>query len=72
MGGRYYFCGTWSGFVYVVFIIDIFSRRIVGWQVSRSLRTDLVLDALAETINGLYKTEVIRKRGPCKTINDVD
>jgi hypothetical protein len=37
---------TWAGFVYVAFIIDVFARRIVGWRVSRSLHTDLVLDAL--------------------------
>ena len=108
------FVATWSGFVYVAFVVDVFARRIVGWRVSGSLRTDLVLDALeqalwsrhgtkglihhsdhgsqylsiryterlaaagieasagsvgdsydnalAETIIGLYKTEVIRKR----------
>jgi transposase InsO family protein len=118
------FVATWSGFVYVAFVIDVFGRRIVGWRVSRSLRTDLVMDALeqalwsrqdtdglihhsdrgsqylsirytdrlaeagiegsvgsvgdsydnalAETINGLYKTEVIRKRGPWKHIDDVE
>ena len=37
---------THSGWVYVAFIIDVFSRLIVGWQASRSLRTDLALDAL--------------------------
>src|SRR5680860_979002 len=116
---------TWSGFVYVAFVIDAYSRRILGWQVSASPRTDLALDALemvlwrrggdvdglihhsdcgvqylsirytdrledagavtsvgscgdaydnalAETINGLYKTEVIRKRGPWKTLEDVE
>ena len=115
---------TWSGFVYVAFIIDVFARRIVGWRVSRSLHTDLVLDALeqalwsrtgtdglvhhsdrgsqylsiryterlaeaqinasvdsvgdsydnalAETINGLYKTEVIRRRGPWKNIEAIE
>ena len=118
------FVSTWSGFVHVAFVIDVFARRIVGWRVSRSLKTDLVLDALeqalwsrattdklihhsdrgsqylsihyteklaeagiessvgsvgdsydnamAETINGLYKTEVIRKRGPWKTIDEVE
>jgi transposase InsO family protein len=120
------FVSTWSGFVYVAFVIDVFSRYIVGWKVSRSLHTELVLDALeqalwarkpkdslvhhsdrgsqylsirygdrlaeagiepsvgsvgdsydnalAETINGLYKTEVIRNRnkGPWKTIDDVE
>jgi putative transposase len=116
---------TWSGFVYAAFVIDAYSRMIIGWQVSASLRTDLALDALemalwrrgddvdgvvhhsdrgvqylsiryterlseagavtsvgsrgdaydnalAETINGLYKTELIRKRGPWKTIEDVE
>lgn len=37
---------TWSGFAYVAFIIDACSRFIVGWQASRSLRSDLTLDAL--------------------------
>ncbi len=112
------------GFVYVAFITDVFARYIVGWRVSRSLHTDLVLDAweqalcarreikglvhhsdhgsqylsiryterliqanidasvgsvgdsydnaLAETINGLYKTEVIRHRGPWRNIDDVE
>ena len=118
------FCATWTGFVYVAFIIDVFARFIVGWRVSRSLHTDLVLDALeqalwarrdtnglihhsdrgsqylsiryterlseakieasvgsvgdsydnalAETINGLYKTEVIRHRGPWRNIDEVE
>jgi transposase InsO family protein len=115
---------THQGFVYVAFIVDVFSRFIVGWQASRSLHADLALDALemaiwsrkdldglvhhsdrgsqylairyterlgemgavssvgskgdsydnalAETINGLYKTEVIhRRRGGWKGIDDV-
>ena len=118
------FVATWAGFVYVAFVIDVFARCIVGWRVSRSLKTELVLDALeqalwargetaglvhhsdhgcqylsiryterlaeagidasvgsvgdsydnalAETINGLYKTEVIRRRGPWKNIEDVE
>lgn len=37
---------THSGWVYLAFVIDVFSRRVVGWQASRSLRTDLALDAL--------------------------
>jgi len=37
---------TFSGWVYAAFVLDVFSRRIVGWQVSTSLRTDLALDAL--------------------------
>ena len=41
---------TWSGFVYVALVIDAFSRFLVGWQASRSLRTDLALDALEMAI----------------------
>jgi putative transposase len=119
------YVATWSGFVYVALVIDAFSRFIVGWQASRSLRTDLALDALemaiwrrqaqleglvhhsdrgsqylairyterlaeagavtsvgsrgdsydnalAETIIGLYKTELIRRRGPWKGIDQVE
>jgi putative transposase len=119
------YVATWSGFVYVAFVIDAFSRFIVGWQASRSLPTDLALDALemaiwrrrggldglvhhsdrgsqylairyterlaeagavtsvgsrgdsydnalAETIIGLYKTELIRRRSPWRGIDDVE
>jgi len=44
------YVATWSGFVYVAFIIDAFSRFIVGWQAARTLRTDLALDALEMAI----------------------
>jgi len=40
------YCSTWSGIVYVAFIVDVFSRRIVGWKAARSMTTALVLDAL--------------------------
>jgi transposase InsO family protein len=120
------YVATWRGFAYVAFVIDVFSRRIVGWRVSNTLRSDLALDALeqalydrprrdgtslvhhsdrgvqylsiryterlaeagiepsvgstgdsydnalAETVIGLYKTEEIRRRGPWKTIEDVE
>ncbi len=118
------YVATWSGFVYVAFVIDVYSRRIVGWRVSRSLRTDLALDALeqavharpsserlvhhsdrgtqylsiryterlaeagiessvgsvgdsydnalAETVIGLYKTEVIRRGGPWRHAEQVE
>ena len=42
------YVATWRGFVYVAFVIDVFSRRIVGWRVSSSLRSDLALDALEQ------------------------
>lgn len=118
------YVATWAGFVFVAFIIDVFSRMIVGWRASTSMNADLTLDALeqaiwardisgklihhsdhgsqylsiryserlaeagieasvgsvgsaydnalAETINGLYKTEVIRKRGPWKNLEAVE
>ena len=120
------YVSTWAGFVYVAFIIDVFARRIVGWRVSRSMRTDFVLDALeqalytrqperdaslihhsdrgsqyvsiryterlaeagiepsvgskgdsydnalAETINGLYKAELIHRRAPWKTVESLE
>jgi putative transposase len=116
---------TWSGFVHAAFVIDAFSRMIVGWQLARHLRTDLALDALemaiwrrdtqldglvhhsdrggqylairyterlaeagavtsvgsrgdsydnalAESTIGLYKTELIRRRGPWRSLDDVE
>ena len=120
------YVATWVGFAYVGFITDVFSRRIVGWSVSSTLRTDqstlAALDmaawqanddltglichndhgsnylsitytsrvtelgaklstgsvgdaydnALAETVNGLYKAELIRRHGPWRTIEQVE
>ena len=120
------YVSTWSGFVYTAFVIDAFSRAIVGWRVSSSLRAELALDALemaiwsrrsadlgrlvhhcdrgvqylairyterladegavtsvgskgdsydnalAESVNGLYKTELIRARGPWRTVDAVE
>jgi putative transposase len=119
------YVATWRGFVYVAFVIDAYARRIVGWRVSNSLKTDIALDALeqalydrevqdqqlihhsdrgvqyvsiryserlsevgitasvgsvgdsydnalAETINGLYKTELIRQQGPWRNIEEVE
>jgi putative transposase len=119
------YVAAWSGFVYVAFVVDAYSRFIVGWQAARSLRTDLALDALemaiwsrrgelaglvhhsdrgsqylairyterlaeagavtsvgsrgdsydnalAETIIGLYKTELVRRRGPWRGLDEVE
>jgi putative transposase len=123
------YVSTWSGWVYVAFVIDAYARRILGWRCSSSMTTPLVLDAieqaiwtreregvtdltglvhhndrgsqytsiafterlldagidasvgatgssydnaLAETINGLYKTELIRPRGPWRTLEQVE
>lgn len=40
------YCSTWSGIVYVAFVIDVFSRRIVGWKAARTMTATLVIDAL--------------------------
>ena len=45
------YVATWAGFVYVAFVIDVFARRIVGWRVSRSMSTELVLDALEQALH---------------------
>jgi putative transposase len=122
------YVSTWTGFVYVAFVLDVFSRFIVGWRVSNSnsLQAELALDALemaiwrrqrdnltglihhsdrgvqylsiryterlggigalnsvgskgdsydnalAEAVNGLYKAEVIRKRGPWRSLDQVE
>jgi transposase InsO family protein len=120
------YVATWSGFVYVAFVIDAYARRIVGWRVSRTAQTGFVLDALeqalherrplhrgglvhhsdrgsqyvsihyterlaqagiepsvgsvgdsydnalAESINGLYKAEVIHRRGPWRSLEAVE
>ena len=44
------YVATWAGFVYVAFVIDVFSRAVVGWRVSSSLRSDLALDALEQAL----------------------
>lgn len=41
---------TWQGWLYVAFVIDVFARRIVGWRVSSTMRTDFVLDALEQAL----------------------
>jgi putative transposase len=120
------YVATWTGFVYVAFVIDAYARRIVGWRVSRTAHAGFVLDALeqalherrplrgaglvhhsdrgvqyvsikyterlaeagiepsvgsvgdsydnalAETINGLFKAEVIRQRGPWRSLQAVE
>jgi putative transposase len=117
---------TFSGWAYVAFVIDVYSRCVVGWQTSTSLRSDLAIDALemaiyarsdrdldglihhsdrgvqylairyterlaeagavnsvgskgdsydnalAESFNGLYKTELIHRRGPWRHVDHVE
>jgi len=45
------YVATWRGFVYVAFVIDVFSRRIVGWRAHTTMRTALVLDALEQALH---------------------
>jgi len=67
-GGQFYvpfnrvadftYVATWRGFVFVAFvIIDVFSRMIVGWRVSTSMKADLVLDALEQAVHARCETE---------------
>ena len=51
------FVATWNGFVYTAFVIDVFSRKIVGWRVAASMKTDLVLDALEQAVHERGDTE---------------
>jgi transposase InsO family protein len=51
------YVATWAGVVFVAFVIDVFARRIVGWRVASSMRTDLVLDALEQALWSRTGTE---------------
>ena len=44
------YVATWRGFVYVAFVVDVFARRIIGWRVAKTMRTELVLDALEQAL----------------------
>ena len=44
------YCSTWQGWLYVAFVIDAYSKRIVGWRASSSMTTDFVLDALEQAV----------------------
>jgi hypothetical protein len=50
------YVATWNGFVFVAFVIDVFSRMIVGWRVSTSLKADFVLDALEQAVHARSDT----------------
>ena len=45
------YVSTWTGFVYVAFVIDVYARRIVGWRASRTAHASFVLDALEQAIH---------------------
>ena len=58
------YVATWSGFVYVAFVIDVFARRIVGWRASRSAQTGFVLDALEQALHERRPVERGRPHPP--------
>jgi transposase InsO family protein len=62
------FVVTWAGFVYVAFITDVFARHIVGWRVSRSLHTDMVLDALEQALWARRETKGLIHRSDSKNM----
>ena len=51
------YVATWRGGVFVAFVIDVFSRMLVGWRVSTSMKADLVLDALEQAVHARSDTE---------------
>jgi transposase InsO family protein len=61
------YVATWTGFAYVSFVTDVYSRMIVGWRVSNSLRSDLALDALEHPLHraarGGWRCRVSRQQG---------
>ena len=46
----YTYVPSWAGMVYVAFVIDAYSRRILGWRAATTMRTSLVLDALEQAL----------------------
>jgi len=62
---------TWRGFVYVAFVIDVFSWRIVGWRVSSSLRSELALDTLEQAICERQEERAERIRSPGRARGDL-
>ena len=51
------YVSTWQGWVYVAFVVDVFSRRIVGWRQSSSMHTEFVLEALEQALYDRKPTE---------------
>ena len=59
------YVATWSGFVYVAFVVDVFARRIIGWRVARSMHAELVLDAFEQAIWSRSRSEERRVGKEC-------
>ena len=53
------YVATWNGFAYVAFVIDVYSRAIVGWRVLTSLKTDIALDALEQALHARRPTDAL-------------
>jgi putative transposase len=49
-GADFTYVSTWSGMVYVAFVIDAYARRILGWRAASNMRTELVLDAIGQAV----------------------
>ena len=62
------YVATWSGFVYVAFVIDVFARRIIGWRVARSMHAELVLDALEQALWSRSDTKGVIHHSDSKNI----
>ena len=60
MGGGPHLCQTLQGILYLAVVLDVFSRKIVGWQMADTMTTDLVLTAFEM---GLWRRDVVRE-GP--------
>lgn len=54
------YISTWQGRLYVAFVIDVYARRIVGWRVSNTMRTDFVLDALEQALYDLPAWKLVQ------------
>jgi hypothetical protein len=59
--GDFTYLRSWEGALFFSFVIDAFSRKVVGWQLASHMRTDLVLDALRD---GPWPTRARRRRRP--------
>jgi len=59
---------TWSGFVYVAFVIDAYARRIVGWRVSRTAQTGFVLDALEQALHERQRWRAVGGAGSASAV----
>ena len=55
----YTYVPTWSGFLYLAVVLDVWSRRVVGWAMAGHMRTELVLDAIKMAVDQRHPETVI-------------